>query len=144
VLSLLDFAGRDPSWWYVIFMDRENPRWWNTLLKPGYQHVQLWRPVQYGPALDEKFWLVVDPGLEHVDTKIDWSPQPPWEREAGITAMRIDVAVRAKKVRDYFFFGPVTCVELAKAHLGIRSAWIRTPWQLAKYLRARRHTLVLR
>lgn len=143
-LSLLDLAGRDHSWWYVLFMDRENPRWWNRFLKPGYQHVQLWRPIVYGPGTTDKFWLVVDPGLEHVDTKIDWHPQPPWERDATITAMRIDVAVRSKKVRDYFFFGPLTCVELAKAHLGICSTWMRTPWQLAKYLRARSYTLVLR
>jgi hypothetical protein len=81
MLSLLDLAGRDPcrgSWSSWI----ARTRWWNALLKPGYQHVQLWRPVQYGPQNDEKFWLVVDPGLEHVDTKNDWTPQPPWEREA--------------------------------------------------------------
>lgn len=144
MLSLLDLAGRDVVSWFVVFMNRENPRWWNRWLKPGFQHVQLWRPVQYGPADDEKFWLVVDPGLEHVDTHIDWNPQPPWEREANLTSMYVNVAVRSKRVRDYFFFGPVTCVELAKAHLGICSTWIRTPWQLAKYLRAHRHSLVLR
>lgn len=125
-------------------MDRENPRWWNAPLKRGYQHVQLWRPIQYGPGITDKFWLIVDPGLEHVDTKIDWSPQPPWERADDITVIRVQTAVRTKKVRDHFFIGPITCVELAKAHLGICSAWIRTPWQLAKYLRARNGVLVLR
>jgi hypothetical protein len=143
-LSLLDLAGRDVSWWYVIFCDSEEPRWWIQRLKKNFRHVQLWRPVQFGPALHEKFWLVVDPGLEHVDTKIDWNPTPPWERAADITAMRVQAAVRKKKVRDYFFFGPITCVELAKAQLGICSAWVRTPWQLAKYLRAHKHTLILR
>jgi hypothetical protein len=144
MLSLLDLGGRDAVSWFVVFMDRENVRWWNALLKPGYQHVQLWRPIQYGAQNDEKFWLVVDPGLDHVDTHVDWNSASPWERGPFATVMRVEVAVRVKQVRDWFFFGPITCVELAKAHLGICSVWIRTPWQLAKYLRARRHTLVLR
>ena len=143
-LSLLDLAGRDSVTWYVLFMNRENPRWWNRFLKPGHQHIQLWRRVPYGTGLTGYFWLVADPGLEHVDTKIDWSPQPPWDRDPSITALRVEAAVRSKKVRDWFFFGPLTCVELAKAHLGIRSAFIRTPWQLAKYLRAHNCSLVLR
>lgn len=143
-LSLLDLADRDFSWWYVLFADCDHLRWWNRFLKPGFKHVQLWRPIAFGPALDDKFWLVVDPGVEHIDTRIDWSPQPPWERDPSITAMRVEVAVRKKKVRDFFSFGPITCVELTKAHLGIYSARIRTPWQLAKYLRARKYTLVLR
>lgn len=143
-LSLLDLAGRDAVSWSVVFMNRANVRWWNALLKPGYQHVQLWRSIQYGAHNDERFWLVVDPGLEHVDTRIDWDPQPPWERDPSVTVMQVNAAVRANRVRDWFFLGPITCVELAKAHLGICSAWIRTPWQLAKYLRARGHTLILR
>lgn len=143
-VSLLDLAGRDYTWWYVAFMNAENPRGLNRFLKRGYQHVQLWRPVQYGPAIDEKFWLVVDPGFEHIDTRIDWHPMPPWEREAIDTVMRVEVAVRSKKLREFFFFGPITCVEVAKAHLGISSTWIRTPWQLAKHLRANGYSLVLR
>jgi hypothetical protein len=144
MLSLLDLAGRDTVSWFVVFMNRENDCWWNRWLRPGYQHVQLWRPVQFGPQNNEKFWLVVDPGLEHVDTKNDWDPMPPWQRDPSATVMCIEVAVRAKQVRDWFFFGPITCVEIAKAHLGICSAFIRTPWQLAQYLRSHGHSLVLR
>jgi hypothetical protein len=125
-------------------MNAENPRGWNSVFKPGYQHVQMWRPIHYGPGLTDKFWLVVDPGLEHVDTKIDWDPQPPWVRDSSITAMRVETAVPKKKIRDYFFFGPITCVEMVKAHLGISSIFIRTPWQLAKHLRANKHALILR
>lgn len=136
--------GRYHVHWYVVYMDEDNDEWWNRFLKPGFRHIQLWRPVQFGPSLEDRFWLVVDPGMEHVDTKVDHYPTAPWDRMPGLTVQSVQTAVKAKQVREYCFVGPITCVEMAKAHLGIRAWTIRTPRQLYNYIRKNKHRFVLR
>jgi len=143
-LSLLDMNGREHVHWYVIYMSEDNDEWWNKLLKPKFRHVQMWRPIQFGPTLYDRFWLVVDPGLEHCDTKIDHDPTAPWDRGIELTVQSVQTVVKRKQIREYFFFGPITCVEMVKIHLGIQSWRVRTPWQLYKYIRAHNHMLVLR
>jgi hypothetical protein len=133
-LSLLELAGKSTTQWYAVYMDRENPRWWNQYLKKGFQHVQLWRPVKYGPEMRDTFWLVVEPCLEFLDAGVVFNHMPPWHNDKGFTVQRVVSVCRAKKVRDWFHVGPVTCVELAKACLGTKSFWTRTPWQLYKYI----------
>lgn len=143
-LSLLDTAGRQHVQWYVLYQDEENEEWWNRFLKRGFRHVQIWKPVQFGPTLADRFWLVVDPGMEHVEAYIDHDPMAPWDRITGLTVQAVETMVPMKRVREYFFIGPITCVEIAKAHLGIRSPFIRTPWQLYKHIRKNNHRFVLR
>lgn len=143
-ISLLDMPDRYHVHWYVVYMDEENDVWWNRLLKPRFRHVQLWRPIQFGPALQDRFWLVVDPGMEHVDTKVDHDPTAPWDRVQGFTVQSVHTLVRAKRIREYCFVGPITCVEMAKAHLGIQSWWLRTPWQLYKHIRKNNHRFAIK
>jgi hypothetical protein len=50
---------------------------------------------------------------------------------------RVELAPNWRRVREWFSFGPITCVEVAKTGLGINSWRVRTPWQLFKYLRER-------
>lgn len=136
-LSLLDLAGKRAVTWYVMYLEREEPRWWNSKLKNGFQHVQLCRPVSYGPLVSDTFWLVVDPGMEFVVTDAVFSPEPPWMRAPHTIVQRVVAICTEKSVRNWFFFGPVTCVEITKAYLGISSLLIRTPWQLYKYIAKR-------
>lgn len=136
-LSLLDLAGRQPSTWYVCYCNRENPLWWNALLKPGYQHVQLRRVIRYGSGLTDELWLVLDPCLSHLEAGIFDAGAAPWTDPLVLHSQRVDIAPNWLRVREWFSFGPITCVETAKVVLGISSWRVRTPWQLFKYLRKR-------
>lgn len=130
--------------WYVAYLERDEPRWWNKRLKHGYQHVQLWKSVQYGPEIADIFWLRVDPGMELVYTDAVFLPVAPWLAEPMTSVQRVTTVVPQKRIRSMFFFGPITCVELTKAYLGISSAWIRTPWQLHRYIAKRNYILTHR
>lgn len=136
-LSLLDLAGRDALTWYVCYSNRENPRWWNTFLEPGYQHVHVRRPIRYGPELDDVLWIVLDPCLSHLDASLRGPDAAPWMDPEVLHSQRVESAPNLRRVREPFFLGPITCVEYTKAALGIRAWHVRTPWQLFKYLRKR-------
>jgi len=136
-LSLLDLTDRQATSWYVCYCNRENPRWWNNFLEPGYQHVQLRRPMRYGPELDDELWLVLDPCLSHIDVRLSNVDAAPWFDPEVLHSQRVEIAPDVKRVREWFSFGPITCVEVAKTTLGISSWVVRTPWQLFKYLRSR-------
>lgn len=135
ILSLLDTAGVEPITWYACYMNRENPRWWNKHLKLDFQHVQLRSYLQYSPDPSDVLWIVVDPCLSYVRTKIYDAQMAPWADAEVKHYQRVTVATDWKKVREWFAFGPITCVEIAKAYLGISSWRIRTPWQLYKHIR---------
>lgn len=137
MISLFDTANHEVATWYVVFQNRESPRWWRCFLTPGFQHVQLWRPTRYGPAVNDIIWQFVDPCLEMIKTGVLWGATPPWEFYPEATVLRVTILHPSGKIREKFFMGPVTCVELVKAYLGIGSIWIRTPYQLWRHLRKR-------
>ncbi|MGH8235397.1 MAG: hypothetical protein ACREXP_00055 [Steroidobacteraceae bacterium] len=136
-MSLLDLAGREAVSWYACYSNRENPRWWNRFLKPGFQHVQIRREVRFGPEICDVMWIVVDPCLSHIAVDLRGVEAAPWIDPEVLHSQRVELAPNWRRVREWFFFGPVTCTEVAKAGLGISSWRIRTPWQLYKYLRKR-------
>lgn len=143
-LSLLDVADRHVASWYVVYLNRENPRWWNKYLAPGFQHVQLWQAVQYGPNVCDLMWKVVDPCLERISVEVCFDAQPPWVSDPSLAVQRVTAAPRERVVREWFSFGPHTCVETAKAVLGLRSWRIRTPLQLYRYIARTRGVLISR
>jgi hypothetical protein len=49
----------------------------------------------------------------------------------------VQVLSKAYKVREWFSFGPPSCVETCKNALGINSFWTRTPFQLYQYIKRR-------
>lgn len=127
-MNLFDVADKRIIDAYLVFYDRDEGRggWWR-LLKPGFRHVEVW-------TFNGIFWLRVDPAMEHLHVTADVGP--PWKSLAHLNpkVLRVQRAVPARKVRDPFFVGPVTCVEIAKACIGLRDAFVRTPYQLYKKL----------
>lgn len=142
MLSLLDAAHRHVVTWYVIFTDRDGVFWWNRWLRPGFQHVQAWREIRYGTRLDDVMWLRVDPYASMTTVDIVFEPEPPWRHNAKMTVAFVQVAAAVHKVRELFTIGPFSCVEHLKALLGIRSFWLRTPWQLYKHIRKHHGVLI--
>jgi hypothetical protein len=134
-ISLLDLGPEDRvvEWW-VCFHKREPHFFWAKWLKQGFRHVELMRPYHYGPGLTDVMWLVLRPNLEILENHIEMDPTPPWTKYPGVTVVRVQVLMKAWKVRQWFFAGPPSCTEIVKSALCIKSFFMRTPYQLYKYL----------
>jgi hypothetical protein len=135
--SLLDTADYMVREWYVVFHHRTPFFWWAKYLKPGFLHVELTRPVRFGPGVDDVVWLNLLPGFEMLDAEISTDPRPPWLKCPTSTTLKITTMAPHRKMRSWFDLGPITCVEIVKVALGIRAFWVRTPWQLFQYLKRR-------
>ena len=137
-ISLLDFAKEDRvvEWW-VAFHPRTPHFFWAAWLKQGFRHVEMFKPYYYGPTLRDCVWLVFRPNFEILENHIEFDPTPPWERYPEATFVRVKVLVKSWRVRQWFHFGPPSCVESVKNALGISKFWIRTPYQLYKFLKRR-------
>lgn len=105
--------------------------WLWSLLKPGFQHVECWREIVPGA------WLRLDTALEFLSVEVYGDP-PETLLGSGITTLRHTDIVSPGRIRQPWRCGPVTCVELSAALLGVRLPfYIRTPWQFYKFLRKR-------
>lgn len=140
-LSLLDVGGLDTADWHVIYMDRDMPYWWARRLKPGFQHVWLAKPVQYGPLVSDVLWMRVDPCMPFIHADVQFHAQPPWVLDTSMTVQRVTCA-RPQTIREWFALGPPSCVETVKAFLGINAFFVRTPWQLYQYIHKRDGVIV--
>lgn len=131
MVSLLDTAGKLPVDVWLVFRDlpdwrTRSPLW--RLLKPGFQHVEAWRH-------DDGIWIRIEPCFEFLTTEAH--VVPPWEflpASVHPTFLQVKRWVPQHALREPFFFGPWTCVEIVKAVIGLRAPFVRTPWQLYKRL----------
>lgn len=141
-LSLLDTAGYKVRDWYVVYFNREPYRRIFRWLKPGFRHVELARPIYYGPGLHDVAWLHLLPMFEMLDMELAPDSRAPWERCPEATVQKVTAMRPLGQVRSWWDMGPSTCVETAKMALGIRSFWVRTPYQLFKYIQKRNGVLI--
>lgn len=132
MISLLDTTGMWVTDWYLVFRnlppEGKTSRLWR-LLKDGFEHVELWR-------CDRGIWLRIEPCFEIIE--VEAHERPPWEMipvELKPTVVRVQRTVPKGKLREPFFVGPWTCVDIAKAFIGLRAPFARTPWQLYKRLK---------
>ncbi len=133
--SLADLAYRYPVDVWVVFTDLDtqhtelarSPLW--RLMKPGFQHVEIWRRIS------TNLWVRCDPTVELIDVQLYGSP--PWRvlERLNPTVIRVRRIITKGRWRERFHIGPVSCVELAKAFLGVSGFFIRTPLQLYNFLR---------
>lgn len=129
---MLDAAYRHSVDYWVAFRDlphRQSSMW--GLLKPGFQHVELWSYVPPGA------WLRFDTAMEFIAVEV--YADPPWsliQASENPTFLHYQGGIAHGKLRQPWRCGPVTCVELSAAFLGIRLPfWCRTPYQLFRLLR---------
>jgi hypothetical protein len=132
----LDNAG-DKMFFDVVLVfrnlpDRANRSWLWSLLKPGFQHVECW---QYHAAW--ALWTRLEPCFEGI--VLDLQPHAPdeqsWVEGCDSTFLRVQRETPKDKMHTPFAFGPLTCVEIAKAAIGLHAPLVRTPYQLFKALR---------
>lgn len=119
--------------WYLIFPSRDaltgGPAWWQRLLHPGYPHVWACR------AAGDNATLVVNHTGLTLQLAVMPMPLLPFvKQKADEQRARVICALAAPVDPTEALRGPMTCVEVAKALLGIRAPWIITPYQLARHL----------
>ena len=136
-ISLLDTVGAKTREWYVLYHDRVPFFRFTKYLKPGFRHVELAKPIQIGPGIDDVLWLHLLPTFEMLDVELSFDPTPPWVRCPQSVIQRVTATRPYYRVRQWFHIGPVSCVETAKNALGINAFWVRTPWQLYRYINRR-------
>lgn len=136
-LSLLDTAGSKTREWYVVYHPRTPFFRLSGLMKQGFRHVELARPLQYGPRATDVMWLQLLPTFETLDVDLCMDSRPPWVRCPGSTVQKVTAVRKMPSVREWFHVGPVSCVEIAKFALGIKSFWVNTPHQLHRYIAKR-------
>lgn len=135
--SLLDTVGCKVRDWYIVYHHREPYYSFTNFLKPGFRHVELTRPVSFGPGINDVVWLNLLPTFEMLDAEISTDPRPPWVKCPGSTVQKVTCVLRHPAVRSWFDLGPPSCVEIVKMALGIRAFWVRTPWQLYQHINRR-------
>ena len=113
------------SKYYVIFEDSSLDDWRIKYLQPNFSHVSLAKK-----SVNGYFWTVISPksGNITIDMVPDGSLRE-YYPEAVIIPFR---SIVNKKPQVTLCLS--TCVEVAKAVLGIRKWWIITPYQLYKYI----------
>ena len=141
-VSLLDTAGLKVRDWYVVYHPRQPYFRFTKYLKQGFRHVELARPIYYGPRIEDVAWQHVLPTFEMLDVELSTDPRPPWTRCPQSTVQKVTATRPLYSVRSWLDIGPPTCVEFVKAALGVRAFWVRTPWQLYKYIRKRGGVLI--
>jgi hypothetical protein len=142
-LSLFDTSGMKVREWYVCYFPRLPYLWFIHFWKQGFRHVELARPIQCGPGVDDVVWLQVVPTFEMIDIELCIDPRPPWVKCPGIIVQKVTSVVKPASIRSWFDIGPPSCVEAAKMALSIKAFWVRTPWQLYKYI-SKRNGVILR
>jgi len=116
--------------YYIIFVNTDYRNVFLKRLKQGFQHV-----IAVKKSCGGKFWIVTNPMQNY--TLIDIIPIRDYPNvrdlilhpDATVVEYRAFIKDR-KRHRVHF----MSCVEITKSLLGIRAAWVVTPWQLYKYL----------
>ena len=113
---------------WLVFRNTVGVRkpWWDWL-KDGFEHVEIWREARGA-------WARLEPAVT-VSTLEVWL-KPPWEVIPPgwqATCLRVRRTLREPRVRVPWHTGPLTCVDGAKAFMGIWAPFVWTPWQLYNY-----------
>jgi hypothetical protein len=121
---------RSPSLALVVFVSHAECRWLRVL-RAGFRHC-------FVVLRDGSAWLACDPLRDRIELAVLPVPErfdlPGFYANRGHTVLL--GATRPDLPRDGFGIAPLTCVSVAKRLLGVRAAWILTPWQLYRHLRA--------
>jgi hypothetical protein len=120
-----------------VYYPRTPYFFWTEWLRQGFRHCDLWRAERFGPDISNVVWLRLRPTFEILESYIEFDPTPPWVKHPGATVQKVQVLSKQYKVRQWFAFGPPSCVETLKNALGISSFWVRTPYQLYNYIKRR-------
>lgn len=134
-ISLLDSMVEGEEAFYLLYSNTNEERFLNKYLKEGFQHVT----VLYFNGFH---YIKIEPSWSSLSVNtmgsIDGYVFAPYTkltnalRNKGYTVQRVN-KIQSDKLRVPSVLTPFTCVEVAKAMLGIRKFNIFTPYQLYEY-----------
>jgi len=117
--------------WYVVFEMAIRTRWYTRLLHKEINHCYIMKKSPGG-----EFWQIINPTYNCIDIDLRVvSTFPTAESFAGPYAEVIRVEVNIEPFNNSCQLGIISCVDVARRCLGIRSFRVQTPYQLFKYLR---------
>ena len=107
----------------VVFQDSDNPHWLIKYLKPGFRHC-------YVAIKQDDLWVKIDPVNSCTIVEIYENMTIKAEKDVKIVHFKVETSEKVYRGGFCWF----NCVEVVKAHIGIKSFWTWTPWQLYKLL----------
>jgi len=132
--SLLEATYASPAEWYLVYSDFQAPHWFARFLKPGFQHVTAIRR-------DGRLWIEVNLNVSYADVNVVRSDTCLDELHPSCVIQRVLAYRPMTRFRYPWIVGAVTCVEFCKALLGIPDFALWTPYQLYRYIEARKGVL---
>lgn len=118
-----------PDEYLVVFTDHTDIRWLK-ILRRGFRHCFVL--IRFADI-----WISIDPLMHKTDVmRLDIPDSislKKWFEEQGDTVIEIKVISTTKP--KPLPLAPFSCVEAVKRVLGIRQAYIFTPYQLYKFLK---------
>jgi len=121
--------------YFVVCTQSLTSYWWTPLLRHSYSHCYLL-------VWEGAVWLYLDPVMNRAHVTIldlyEFHHPAEWLLDPQARVFEAWPEAESERLRTPWLFGPLTCVEIVKAFLGIGRFWIWTPWQLAQHLRKRR------
>ena len=132
--SLIDsqhLIGQYKAKYYLVYSNSDHQHWYTKFLQSGYYHVSI---IKFTGL----FWIKLDFGLGWTDFNV--LPYDQYDTikdviDEGESYQYVERWLKPRlRVRSIVTLW--TCVEAAKAVLGIRAWWILTPFQLYNYLRS--------
>lgn len=128
----LPLGDEDARGWFILFPG-QGPvvAWWHRLLRPGWRHCYAIR------AITPELLLIIEHGGAAMRLEVVAQPIGSALRAAMAQRQALVLAVPEPPgpALGYAFRGPMTCVEVIKATLGIRAHAVITPRQLWRHLR---------
>lgn len=119
----------------VVFEHGSDQGPWAWCLKPGFRHIYL--IVESAPVEGKSYWVQIDTDRWHVRFRVirpATFDMAAYLASYGSTVIETEVRV----FEPMFPLLPMiygTCTGLVKRILGVRCAWLKTPWQLYRYLK---------
>ena len=134
LLELKDESESSLQQVYLVYhniREYKKPWYWPPYIKDGFEHVYILKYV-------EPYWIRITPAIGFLN--VDVLTHAPYDSIHNIVndeSATIQFASRWRKfrLRNNLVLAPFTCVEVAKAVLGIRKKSILTPWQLYNYIK---------
>ena len=116
--------------YYLGFGDSDIPHFWDVFTRKGFRHCFAFNWDGYN-------WILVDPLGQSLNVEVlpygSEDNVPHIFKQAGYTIIRY----KQKDNTKFIFRGMLTCVTVCKQVLGIKAAWVVTPWQLHNYIQRR-------
>jgi hypothetical protein len=109
----------------IVFEDSDSSHWLMKYLQPGFRHC-------YIAIKKDDLWIKIDPASSC--TIVEIYEEMTIKEGNNLKIVHFSTKTAMNLYRGGFCW--FNCVEVVKAHIGVKSFWTWTPWQLYKLMKA--------